>query len=114
MLNRFLCCFTDASVYQYVLLKNFEIAGSGSLLLTDDSIREPMRRLGFIDGVNCIFSNKDNIEEIIEWILDDDNRDKVDRIRANGMQLTKEEHLTSLRAKAFDARLEAFLHGLRR
>ncbi len=109
LLNRYLCCFTDASIYKYVLLKNFEIAGSGSLLLTDDSIIEPMGKLGFIDGVNCIFSNLNNVREKISWILDARNRDEIDKIRINGMKLVKQYHLTSIRARSFDGRLQNHL-----
>ena len=39
-LSEYLCCFTDASKYKYILLKVFEICSVGSLLLCDDLIEK--------------------------------------------------------------------------
>jgi hypothetical protein len=102
MMNRYICCFTDASMYRYILLKNFEICGVGSLLLTDLSIQSEMEQLGFKDNINCIFCTKENFLEKVEYILDPANRSEVDRIRSSGMALVRSSHLTSMRAKAID------------
>lgn len=48
-LNEYLCCFADALIYRYILLKKCEIAGVGSLLLTDKWIETEMNQLGFVD-----------------------------------------------------------------
>ena len=99
ILNSYICCFTDSLIYGYVLLKNFEIAGSGSLLLTDGLIESQMNELGFIDNVNCMFCTKETFVEKINFILDLKNRDKIDQIRKAGMELVHTKHLTSYRAK---------------
>ncbi len=104
ILNKYLCCFTDAHAFRYLHLKNFEIASVGSLLLTDDAIQSEMNSLGFIDYETCIFSNKQNILEKIAWIVDDRNRATVDKIRLAGMRLVRERHLTRHRASQ--------IHGL--
>jgi hypothetical protein len=100
-LNQYICCFTDASQYRYILLKNFEICGSGSLLLTDTAIQSEMENLGFKDNVNCIFCNKNTLLEKVSFILDPNNKYTIDQIRKNGMELVRTRHLTSIRAKEF-------------
>ena len=106
ILNQYLCCFTDASVYRYVHLKNFEISSVGSLLLADDAIQSEMNALGFIDYETCIFSSQQNILEKIAWIVDDRNRATVDKIRLAGMRLVRERHLTRHRASQIHALVE--------
>ena len=105
-LNAFLCCFTDSSIHGYVFLKNFEIAGSGSLLLTDSLIEKPMNELGFFDGVNCVFCIKENFLEKIDFILAPRNRAKVDEMRRAGMALVHTRHLTSHRARLFNEKYQ--------
>jgi len=106
VLNSYICCFTDASIYGYVLLKNFEIAGSGSLLLTDALIEPQMNELGFVDNVNCMFCTKETFLEKINFILDLKNKDKIDQIRKAGMELVHSRHLTSHRTQLFISLLE--------
>ena len=98
-LSEYLCCFTDASAYNYILLKTFEICSVGSLLLCEDSISNELSSLGFNDNINYISCNKQNLESKINWILDKKNRNQVDEIRINGMKLIREFHNTNNRAK---------------
>ena len=98
-LSRYLCCFSDAHMYRYVHLKNFEIASVGSLLLADKLIEREMNDLGFVDRETCIFADQKTLLEKISWIVDERNRESVDQIRGAGMQLVKERHLTRHRAK---------------
>jgi hypothetical protein len=106
ILNSYICGFTDSLIYGYVLLKNFEIAASGSLLLTDALIEPQMNELGFIDNVNCMFCTKETFLEKINFILDLKNRDKIDKIRKAGMELVHSRHLTSHRSQLLIASLE--------
>jgi hypothetical protein len=100
ILNSYICCFTDSLIYGYVLLKNFEIAGSGSLLLTDGLIEPQMNELGFIDNVNCMFCTKETFLVKVNFILDPKNTNKIDCIRKAGMELVHKKHLTSHRAES--------------
>lgn len=100
-LNKYLCCYTDASIYKYVLLKIFEICSVGSLLLVDDSISEELNNLGFYNNINCIFCNKNNVEDKIKWILNIENRNLVDNIRKSGMELVRVNHTTTKRIEQF-------------
>lgn len=101
-LSEYLCCFTDASKYKYVLLKVFEICSVGSLLLCDDLIEIELYKMGFKSNINYISCNKDNLQSKIEWILDKENRPEVNKIRLNGMKLVRKYHNTLERAKSFN------------
>jgi hypothetical protein len=105
-LNRYLCCFTDASNYKYVLLKVFEICSVGSLLLVDDSIQDELSKLGFYDQVNCVLCNPSNVQQKIEYILNRDNRRHIDHIRMMGMNLVRERHHTFHRSFVFNSKIE--------
>lgn len=97
-IRRYLCCFTDAHSYRYIHLKNFEVASVGSLLLTDKLVEPEMNQLGFIDNESCIFCDQSSFLEKVYWIVDENNRVEVDKIRRAGMQLVREKHLSRHRA----------------
>jgi hypothetical protein len=109
ILNSYICCFTDSLIYGYVLLKNFEIAGSGSLLLTDKLIEKQMNELGFIDNVNCMFCTKETFNDKINFILDIENRVEINKMRKAGMQLVHSKHLTSNRSQYLSDNIVKFL-----
>lgn len=91
-LNKYLCCFLD-SAREYILAKVFEICASGSLLLyLNTEIIEEFKLLGFIDGENYISCTRDNLHEKVNWILDPNNLDQVNKIREQGYQLIKNKH----------------------
>jgi len=106
-LNKYICCFVDASIEKYIFLKNYEITASGSLLLGDDSIEEYLKKLGFIDNISCILCNKENIKEKIDYILDPNNRNSIDVIRKKGMLISRKHHLSSIRAIQFNDKIDS-------
>ena len=101
-LNEFICCFCDSLLYGYVLAKVFEITSVGSLLLVEDKIENQLNELGFYDNINCIMCNEANLYEKVNYILDDINREKIDSIRINGMELTRSKHTTDNRITTFN------------
>ncbi len=101
-LNEYVCCFVDAMIYKYILLKVFEIPSVGSLLLIDDSISDELNTLGFYDTINCIFCNVYNVENKIKWILDIKNKDIIDTIRKTGMEIVRNIHSTKNRSEHFN------------
>ena len=101
-LNEYICCFTDASSYKYILLKVFEICSVGSLLLVDESITSELNKIGFYEDIHCITCNRSNVEQQMKWILDPSNRSIVDSIRLNGMNLVRRDHNTNKKATQVD------------
>ena len=102
-LSEYLCCFTDASMYKYVLFKVFEICSIGSLLLCDELIQDELYSIGFENNVNYISCNKENLKSKMKWILDKQNRKIVDEIRLKGMNLVRNNHNTNNRSETFNS-----------
>ena len=97
-LNQYICCFST-SVYPYnmttckneysglILLKTYEILGSGALLLSPLTEKHRLAKIGLIEDVNCMFidmSDDNKIQEKIDFILDIKNREFIDNIRKKG------------------------------
>jgi hypothetical protein len=97
-LNKYICCFsssnyphnmtTNNSEYSdVILLKTYEILGSGSLLLSPLNQKNELSKIGLIEDLNCMFvdmSDDKKIQEKIDFILDEQNRILIDNIRRNG------------------------------
>jgi hypothetical protein len=98
-LNKYLCCFVDTP-RDYILAKVFEICGSGSLLLCmNNQLLDIFEKLGFIDNQNYISCTRENILEKISFILHPENRQKIDEIRKNGLELIRNKHNVEYRAQ---------------
>ena len=104
-ISRYICGFCDASSYQYIMGKIFEIPSVGSLLLVEDTLKTQLNILGFVDMKTCIMCNKENLLEKINWILDIENRIFVDNIRKSGMELVRLKHNTFVRSEFFNFHL---------
>lgn len=103
-LNNYIACFTDCATSAYIVSKYFEIPASGSLLLCQDpkeygANNDNLAELGFIDGETCIICNKNNYIEKINYILDEKNRNIINKIRLNGMNMVLKKHNISNRAE---------------
>ncbi len=101
-LNKYLCCFTCCANPDtpYIVGKFFEIPSSGSLLLAyDEHVKEPLEKLGFVDGVNYISCTIQNMEEKLNWIFDPNNLDQINLIRKNGYDLVWKKHKQGDRLK---------------
>lgn len=89
-LNSFFACFSS-SVYtnnkntHLIVLKTFEILGSGALLVMPKAEEEYISKIGLIHLKNCflIDFNK-NINYQINWILESKNRELFNKIRKEG------------------------------
>jgi hypothetical protein len=106
-LNKYLCGFTcDASHERpYIVAKHFEIMGSGVLLLAcNPNTKQYFQMLGYNDIEHYISCTPDNMEERIEFILNPDNRELIDKIRKTGYEYTITNHNYELRTE--------FLHNV--
>ena len=101
-INAYRAAFTDSSKYRYAVAKYFEIPATGSLLLADRAVSEPLSRLGFIDGVHYIGVSDEDLEEKIEYTLDENNHMELDQVRRNGQELVWRRHKTADRARSID------------
>jgi hypothetical protein len=59
----------------------------------------PLRELGFVEDVHYISVSSEDMEEKIEYVLNERNHPELDRIRRKGQALVWERHTTSERAK---------------
>lgn len=98
-INRYRVAFTDSLTFQYVVAKYFEIPATGALLLADDAVSDPLRELGFIKNQHYIPLSNDDLEEKIEYVLDERNHEELDQIRRNGQELVWARHKTADRAQ---------------
>ncbi|HEX5732714.1 MAG TPA: glycosyltransferase [Blastocatellia bacterium] len=101
-INTYRAAFTDSSKYRYSVAKYFEIPATGALLLADCAVSEPLRRIGFIEGVHYLGVSNEDLEEKIEYTLDENNHDELDEVRRNGQELVWGRHTTSDRARSID------------
>ena len=89
--------------YAYIVAKFFEIPATGALLLADDTVREPLNKLGFVAGRHYVPVSQKNLESQIEYVLSESNHDELDQIRRNGHALVHEQHKTGDRARFINA-----------
>jgi hypothetical protein len=101
-INRYRVAFTDAPKYRYVVAKYFEIPATGSLLLAHSFIGAPFEKLGFIDGVHYVSVSDEDLEQKIDFVLDERNHAAIDEIRRAGQRLVWTRHTTGDRARLID------------
>lgn len=89
--------------YAYIVAKFFEIPATGALLLADDTVSEPLNRLGFVAGRHYVPVSQKNLESQIEFVLSESNHDELDQIRRNGQALVHGQHKTGDRARFINA-----------
>jgi hypothetical protein len=101
-INQHRAAFTDSSIYRYIVRKYFEIPATGALLIADKSISGPFRELGFIENVHYIAVSPENLEEKIQYVLDEGNHQELDQIRRRGQELVWQKHKVEDRANLID------------
>ena len=102
-IHRFRAGFTDALTFHYVVAKHFEIPATGALLVADHAVMEPLKQLGFIQNVHYVPVSAENLEEKIQYALDEKNRSEIDGIRRCGQQLVLSSHKTRDRASLINS-----------
>jgi hypothetical protein len=113
-IHRFKAGFTDALTFRYVVAKHFEIPATGALLVADAGVSEPLRQLGFIENVHYVPALLEDLEEKIQYVLDDENSAEIDAIRRRGQQLVLSRHRTCHRAQLIDSVCTAGQHAAAR
>ena len=108
-LNKYLCCFCDGSKFNIVLKKVYEILYSGALLLSDLNIKNELEKYGIIENIHCILCNKENMEEKMKYILDENNNEIIENIRQNGFKLASENFLLESHYNNLSKNLETYI-----
>ena len=99
-INRYRTAFTDTTKYRYLVAKYFEIPATGALLLAaDKQVGAAFEKLGFVDGVHYVSVTDEDLEEKIEYVLDERNHAALDLVRRTGQELVWSRHKTSDRAR---------------
>ena len=98
-INSYRAAFTDGHRYKYVVAKYFEIPATGALLFAENAVSQQLRELGFVENEHYLPVSKDDLEEKIQYILDERNHVELDEIRKRGQGLVWARHKTSDRAR---------------
>lgn len=101
-LNKYLCGFTCDLIPErpYLVAKHFEIMGSGSLLLAcNPNTKKYFTKLGFEDMIDYVSCTPKNIEDKINFILDKNNIDLIDKIRISGYNKVIKFHNYKIRTE---------------
>jgi len=99
-----------AKQYNYVLAKYFEIPATGALLFAYvEPVIKDLTDYGFIDMVNMVSFNDDNFVQKLQYVLDENNREDIDKIRLNGYNLVLERHTHDIR---FNIEFDKFVNDL--
>ncbi len=101
-INKYRAAFTDGHRHNYVVAKYFEIPATGALLFADGAVSQQLRELGFIEDEHYLPASKEDLEEKIQYILDERNHEALDEVRRRGQGLVWERHKTSDRARAIN------------
>jgi len=91
-LNRYRACITDGSRLNYTVAKIFEIPATGCLLVLNVEMMPFVAQLGFQPFVHYVPYDRDTLDDVADFVLDPDNRDDIDSVRARGQALVWSRH----------------------
>lgn len=93
LLNTYFSCITDESIRNYILAKPFEIMSSGSLLLYfNENTKSEFEKLGYIDGIHYISLTKSNYTDKLNYVMNKNNIDEMEKVRLTGYNYTINNH----------------------
>lgn len=95
--NRAKIFFTCGSIYQYPVMKYFEIPGCNTLLIAEEN--PDLTKLGFQAGVHYVAANQTNFYNKGLYYLE--NEQKRKEIAVTGYKFIHEHHTHRIRAKEF-------------
>lgn len=90
--------YTCGSVTNTIVNKHLEIPASGVCLITEQTALTDM--MGWVDGVNCLYGELDNVEARTLELLNDDSA--LQSVICKGRQLVIEKHSHGCRTIAFE------------
>jgi len=96
-LNRYISCFTCASVYGYTVAKYFEIPACGALLFGERT--SLLGEFGYRDGLNFVEVSRENFKDKFHYYLREIHPDDRARIAQAGRELVVSRHTWRHRAE---------------
>ncbi|HLR51427.1 MAG TPA: glycosyltransferase [Candidatus Avamphibacillus sp.] len=103
--NRAKIFFTCGSIYQYPVMKYFEVPGCNTLLIAEKT--PDLIELGFKDGVNYVAANQANFYEKGLYYLKNEKKRK--EIALEGYKFVHKNHTHLIRAQQFVRYVENFI-----
>ena len=79
---------TCGTLAKEILRKHFEIPGSKSCLVTEES--PALKAAGFVDQQNCVFADEQDVLDKLDYLFH--NQDKLERITDAGYNLVHSRH----------------------
>src|SRR5690625_2684790 len=104
-INRAKIFFTCGSVYQYPVMKYFEVPGCNTLLIAEKN--QDLKELGFKDGVNYIAADQSNFYDKALYYLK--NEKEREKIAMEGYKFIHQHHTHRVRAQQFIRYVEEFI-----
>jgi Glycosyl transferases group 1 len=98
-INKCYAGITDCAKYKYVVAKHFEIPATGALLLANNAVRGPLKKLGFIENQHYVSFCSKNLETKLRYVLANRNQEKLHEVRRRAQKLVWARHKTSDRAR---------------
>lgn len=104
-INRAKIFFTCGSIYQYPVMKYFEVLGCNTLLIAEEN--PDLIELGFKDGVNYIAADQTNFYKKGLYYLKNEGQRK--KISLTGYKFIHKHHTHRIRAQQFIRYIEEFI-----
>lgn len=99
-----IACMSYTSVLKY-----FEIPMCGCLMFAEVTEKNQISDMGFIDGVNCVYIDKNNYEDRFQEFVEDFNNPKWKRIAETGHKLVKNTYNNRKQVREFVQALESMV-----
>jgi len=101
--NHHLAAICDGSNNHFLVGKSVEVPATGALLLMTDDVADAMEGAGFVAGTHYLAWNAGNLDQVVDWVLEPENRRAVDRMRAAGQRVALARHTTAHRVDTLHA-----------
>lgn len=104
-INRAKIFFSCGSIYQYPVMKYFEVPGCNTLLIAEEN--PDLIELGFKDGVHYVAAHKENFYDKALYYLKNDQ--KREKIATAGYNFIHKYHTHRVRAQQFVQYVKEFI-----
>lgn len=86
-----------------LVAKHFEIAATGTVLITDAFVAPLMAKIGFIENIHYLVATPESLEATLYYWLKPENAARLNQISKAGHDLVKSRHSLEHRVEQFDS-----------